>query len=365
MPDFQQVCVAMPLRLLSHPEQVAAHLCDELRRGRWHGLMPGVLRLSAELDIGRNTVEAALQLLEQQSVLVPQGVGRRRRITAADAKVERPLRVAILDLEPPALALAEGYMAELLHLLSEAGHSVFFAAKCLQELRMDVGRVARLVGQTEADAWVVSAGSRGVLEWFAAQPVPAFALFGRRRELPLAGVGPDKVSATVAATRALIELGHRRIVLLTRRLRRLPTPGMSERSFLDELAAQGIETGEYNLPDWEETIQGFHARLAELFRHTPPTALIIDEAPFLVAALQFLGGRGLRVPGDVSLVCTDADPAFDWCQPPISHIRWDSRPVVRRIVSWVANVSHGKPDQRQTLTPAEFVPGGTIGPAKG
>lgn len=89
------------------------------------------------------------------------------------------------------------------------------------------------------------------------------------------------------------------------------------------------------------------------------------------AALRLLEGEGLleaqgagkrRVPEDVSLVCTDADPSFDWCQPPISHIRWDIDPVVRRVVRWVGNVSAGKPDLRQTLTPAEFVPGGTIGP---
>ena len=43
--------------------------------------------------------------------------------------------------------------------------------------------------------------------------------------------------------------------------------------------------------------------------------------------------------------------------------RWDSHPVVRRIVRWAADVSCGKEDLRQTLTPAEFVPGGSVGPA--
>jgi DNA-binding LacI/PurR family transcriptional regulator len=282
----------------------------------------------------------------------------------AESKAARPLRLAILVFDPPALALAEGYIAELLHLLGKAGHNVFFAEKCLQELRMEVTQVARLVRRTEADAWVVGSGSREVLEWFAAQPLPAFALFGRRGGLPIAGVGPDHVAAETTATRRLIELGHRRIVQLVRRQRRLPVPGTVERAILEEMATHGIETGAFNLPDWEETSEGFHRCLKELFRHTPPTALIIDEAPFFVAALQFLAGRGLRVPENVSLVCTDADPAFAWCEPTIAHIRWDGRPVVRRVVRWAANVSHGKDDRRQTLTKAEFVEGGTIGPAK-
>ena len=232
-------------------------------------------------------------------------------------------------------------------------------------MEMNVGRVARLVWRTEADAWVVGAGSREVLEWFAAQPVPAFALFGRRRGLPIAGVGPDHVSAAVAVTRRLIELGHRRIVMLARRMQRLPVPGAVVRAVLNEMAVHGIETGAFNLPDWEETSEGFHGCLKELFRLTPPTAMIIDEAPFLVAALQFIGGWGLRVPGDVSLVCTDGDPAFAWCQPAVAHIRWGSRPVVRRVMRWAANVSHGKDDRHQSLTKAEFIAGGTIRPARG
>jgi len=336
-------------------------------RGSLSDPLPGVHALTAELGANHNTVETALRQLEEEGLLVAQGPGRRRRVAVAAVaagKAARPLRVAILAFDPPAVELAEGYVADLLHRLDEAGHSVFFADQCLQELRMEAGRVARLVRRTEADAWIVSAGSREVLEWFAAQPVPAFALFGRRGGLPIAGVGPDHVAANVAATRRLIELGHRRIVILARRNRRLPVPGAAERAILDEMAVHGIATNPYNLPDWEETGAGFHACLRELFRLTLPTALLIDEAPFLVAALQFLGRRGLRVPEDVSLVCTDADPAFAWCEQTIAHNRWDSAPVVRRVVRWAANVSRGRDDLRQTLTKAEFFEGGTVGRAR-
>ena len=212
---------------------------------------------------------------------------------------------------------------------------------------------------------MVNAASREVLEWFAGQPLPVFALFGRRGGLPIAGIGPDKLPALAEAARVLIARGHRRIVLLTRRRRRLPTPGMVERGFLSELEAAGIPIGDYNLPDWEDSIEGFHARLHALFRLTPPTALILDEAPFVTAALQFCSSQHLRVPEDVSMICADPDPNFDWCQPSVAHIRWQSGLLVRRIVRWAANVSHGKRDLRQTLIKAEFIDGGTVGPAKG
>lgn len=349
-----------PLRLFSPAEQVAARLRSEVMAGRFAGTMPGVLKLEGLLGVNRNTIEAGLRILEAEGLLAAQGAGRRRTIVAAGRQAPQRMRIAILDHEP--LAQTAGYLVELQHLLVEAGHAAFFTGRSQSELQMDVQRIRRLVAVTAADAWVILAGSREVLQWFAVQPVPAFALFGRRRGLPIAGVGPDKPPALAEATRSLISLGHRRIVLMVRVVRRYPEPGTAERAFLAELAAHGIEPGPYHLPDWEESVAGFHARLESLFQVTPPTAMIIDEAPFFVAALQFCSRRGLRVPQDVSLVCTDADPSFDWCQPSVAHIRWDSGPVVRRILRWARNVSRGRQDRRQTFTPAEFVPGGTIGP---
>ena len=352
------------IRILSAVEQVAGHLREELLRGHWGGLMPGVDRLAVDLGVSRKTVEAALQTLEKEGLLVPQGVGRRRRIEIPSGEKSAPgLRVAILLSEPIDRRL--DYVVEVEHELLKAGHAAFYAANALSDLGMDLRCLARMVEQNEADAWVVLGGSSDVLAWFAEQQVPAFALFGRRTGLPLPGVGPNKIPAMAAATRSLIQLGHRRIVLLARTGRRLPAPGGTERSFLNELKANGISPSLYHLPDWEVSIKGFCARLDSLFRLTPPTALIIQEAVFYVAALQYCANLGLRVPQDVSLVCTDADPTFLWCQPSVAHIRWDSRPLVRRIVRWAANVSSGRQDLRQTLTPAEFMPGGTIGPASG
>ena len=300
--------------------------------------------------------------LEREGLLVPQGHGRGRLIDLRGGKKSSGLRVAILPGDASDRGL--NYLIELEHELTAVGHQAFFTTESLDLLGMNVERIARLVKRTDADVWVVVAASRAVLEWFAAQDTPVFAMFGRRNEVPIASVGPDKRPAVIESTRMLVGLGHRRIVLLTRERRRLPKPGAVEQAFLDELAAHGIAPGEYHLPDWEESPAGFHARLESLFRVTPPTALIVDEAPFFVAALQFCVSRGLRVPADVSMVCTDDDPAFEWCSPEVSHIRWDSGPVVRRIVKWVADVSRGRKNLRQTLTPAEFVPGGTIGPVK-
>ena len=72
-------------RLRSSSDQLYEFLREELLKGRWTGTMPGVHRLAADFQVNRKTVEAALQLLEGEGLLIGQGVGRRRRIERAFA----------------------------------------------------------------------------------------------------------------------------------------------------------------------------------------------------------------------------------------------------------------------------------------
>jgi DNA-binding LacI/PurR family transcriptional regulator len=102
--------------------------------------------------------------------------------------------------------------------------------------------------------------------------------------------------------------------------------------------------------------------LGILFKRTPPTALIIDEIPNFFATVAFCARHGIRVPEQVSLVSTDCDALLDWCHPPIAHMRWDPKPIIRRVVRWVDAVRKGKTDRKIINFPAEFIPGGSTGP---
>lgn len=350
-----------PLHFPTVTEQVAKHLREELHRGTWTETIPGRNKLVELIGVSGKTIELALQQLEKEGLLARQGAGKQRRIIHSRI-LEAPSKLRIAVLLPNKFDRGDDFIVELRLLLEEAGHTAFFPDMSLIDLEMNVSRVARYTQSVRADIWIIAAGSREILEWFSAQPIPAFALFGRRGGLPIASAGPDKTPALTAATRQLLELGHRRITLLCREQRRLPLPGRLEQAFLDELISAGIQTSKFHLPDWDESKKGFSTILESLFGPTPPTALIVDE-PFLFnAAYFFLSKRGLRIPEDVSLVCTDSDPVFAWCQPSVAHIQWEYRPVARRVVRWVNNVSRGLNDRRQTLTKAEFIEGGTIGP---
>lgn len=350
-----------PFKPLSTTEQLAKHLRQAIIEGQLRGCMPGIRKLAQTLDVSANTVVAAIEQMEKEGFLVPQGHGRRSRIALPRNFARSAFRVTLLPYEQADIQL--DYAVEIQQRLRAEGYIVDIAEKSLVDMRLKVDQIADMASSLKTDAWVVFSSTQEILEWFASQPVPAFALFGRFRKLPIPGIGLDKAPAFRAAVRRLVELGHQRIVLLQPKHNREPVPALLIRETLDEMAANGIEVGAYNIPDWEQSPTGLWQELDRLFASNPPTALILDRPNELIATQSYLAQRGIFAPGDISLIADD-DPIFEWCEPSVSSIQWKSQPWVNRVVRWVDNVAKGKEDRRHSFSKARFIERGSIGPAR-
>ena len=353
------------IAVLSAPEQVAADLKKRIMAGELQGEMPGVAQLARELGINAKVIAPALQILEGDGVLVNRGLRRSRLINPSliksDLRKEKgQLQLGIFLYETS--DRNNEIITQLEQALVDAGHTVYYPEKTLTDLKMELTHVQRVVRSKTVDAWIVVAGGSEVLHWFSEQATPAFALFGRRFEVALPSIGPEIEKAFNQAVNHLVSQGHQRIVKICRSERRRPHPGKAEREFLATLRAHQISTGDYNLPDWTETPEGFHQLLESLFGVTPPTALILDDVSFFIAAFQFLAGKGLKVPEDVSIIVEKVESKFLWCQPTLAHLSWEIPVLVRHIVRWASKVNQGIDDLECSSVSAEFVAGGTVGP---
>jgi DNA-binding LacI/PurR family transcriptional regulator len=359
----------MKFELQSHARQVADALRSEILIGKWRGYMPGILALENELCLNRNLLGQALLILEEEGILVPQGKGKPRKIVIPKTHRLKTLRIGIIEYQARDVHRFHP-LAETKYLLEAAGHSVTIAQGNLAAMNMNPKRVSQAISKHDVDAWVVVSGSKSLLEWFAEQPFPALSFFGIFNGVKIASVVPAVHAQYQVLVRKLLELGHRKIVFISRST----TPAMMEREMnadsgqrgvlARELSAHGIAYGDYNLPCFESDPERLQQCLHELFRVTPPTAIYVDEAFVALVVYEFLLKRGIRVPADVSLVCNIQDPAFEWNRPVISHFRWDPGAIGRRVLQWADNVARGKEDLRQVSTKVTFVEGGTIAPAR-
>ncbi len=354
------------LRRLTIAEQAATHLRQGILAGHWSDKLPGAKALAADCDVSPVTMRAALRLLEQEGLITAGGEGRCRMVAGPDmnGRTKRSMRVAILLSEGKGKEDV-GFQSFLYRLQSDlemAGHVCSFAAKSLAELKHDPVRTSRFVARSAADAWLVTGGSKPILSWFGEADVPALAIGGRCMGLPIASTGLALMPAFRHAVRHLLALGHRRVVLLAPHYMRSPESDPIA-MLHEELAAHGVTAGRYNVPEWEETPEGLKALLEQMFRYTPPTAIITTYTNWTVAVLSFLAHHEWRVPRDVSLLCINREDWFPWHSPSIAHLDGDENRMLPRIVRWVNAAARGRADREPIFPPMEFVMGESIGPA--
>lgn len=356
------------LRRLSIIDQTMEHIRTGVASGRWSGRLPGVRPLSGELGVSRETLRTALHRLEEEGFLSEGGASRPRNIlnTAPRAK-SGSLRIAIILMQRMASIdmRNRSFLLRLMHDLEAAGHATTLVNAPATPADPGPAGLTRIVGEKDADAWVVYMGSKETLRWFSEQPFPTLAIGGRCTGLPIAATGINYAQAIRDATRELIRLGHRRIVYVCPRHARLPEPSGLIVAFLEELRAAGIPAGAYNTPDWEETPVGFHKLLASLFQFTPPTALILWDALQVAGATAFFSERKLRIPKDVSVLAHSSDESVTWQNPEmgVADFSWEDTKMLRHIVRWADDAGMGKPDKTQEIFASKFTPSSTLGPA--
>lgn len=134
-------------------------------------------------------------------------------------------------------------------------------------------------------------------------------------------VGTTNWAGGMAATRHLIELGHRRIAIIG------GPPGLwSSQARLDgyraALQAAGLVLDESLLRRDHFSVSGGRRQAAELLAlPRPPTALVAGNDSQAFGVLQVLGERGLRAPDDLSVVGFDDVPVAAWATPALTTVR--------------------------------------------
>lgn len=353
-------------RAISISESTAEVIKTGLQTRRWPGL-PGERYLAAELGVSRATIRNALALLTDLGHLSSPTQGHKRSVRALPVGAPcSGLRVDLLVGRDFHLLDQDDQqvLTGLVQAVEKAGHWVAQDFPNLSTIKPAAGGFERFIKDRPADVRIIYGGAWEVLRWFAQRPEPVLALGGRSLGLELDSVGIDTSLAVGEAVRALTRLGHRRIAFICHRyIREAPTPGRILRAFMDGLAAVGVEASAYNLPAWDESVEGLQEVLEELFRITPPTAILVGSSLALAGLVSFCNQRGLRIPGHLSLVVLESSLSVQWFRPKLAMIRITPYPeIVSAVMDWLKQPSREGREPLVRLLPCSFVEEESLAP---
>jgi DNA-binding LacI/PurR family transcriptional regulator len=152
-------------------------------------------------------------------------------------------------------------------------------------------------------------------------------------------VGTTNWQGCLTATRHLIELGHRRIAIIGG-----PEHLWSSRARLAgyraALEAAGLPTAGELIRRDDFCTEGGRRQARELLAMAqPPTAIVAGNDPQAFGVLQALGERGLRAPGNLSVVGFDDVPVASWATPALTTVR---QPLAA-MAATAFRMLHGRP----------------------
>jgi DNA-binding LacI/PurR family transcriptional regulator len=144
---------------------------------------------------------------------------------------------------------------------------------------------------------------------------------GALNTLSVPSVGVDERLAGELATQHLIDLGHRHVGYIAGPEFYLPTQQKAA-GRESALRAAGIDVDGELVAHGEFSVAGGRAALRNLFvTDTPPTGVICSSDLMAIGVLQEAEARGLRVPGDLSVVGFDGIDATQWTNPPLTTVQ--------------------------------------------
>lgn len=156
-----------------------------------------------------------------------------------------------------------------------------------------------------------------------------------------------------AAVEHLIDLGHRRIALITGSPAQLP--GRERMEAMRAVVARRPEAVEaIYLPGSFSTEHGEAAARRALSADPRPTAIIAGGNQLLIGCLRVMRQMGLRVAQDVSLVTCDDVPLSELYEPPIASIERDTVGLGRVAAELLIGRLVGGDDARTEVLPTSF-----------
>lgn len=266
----------------------------------------------------------------------------------------RAIGFMITDISNPVLAIVAKNAEEVLR---EAGYFLVLANtgdRSEREIEL-----IRLFRERRVDALIMNVGrfnDEALHRAMQEIDVPVV-LLDRDIPVPLDVVKNDHATGMRKATEYLLDLGHRRIGLITAGEEISPGRERVE-GFYTAHEGAGIAPESSLVRSKNLSAEfGFKECYAMLTSDSPPTALIAGGNQILIGALRAIALCNRRIPEELSLISCDHTPVAELSTPPITVITRDLAELGRAAARTLLNrlTSDNPGGLRRIILPTEFV----------
>lgn len=340
--------------------QVAEHIKELLRSGRWQDGLPSERFLAAEVGVSRDTIRAALALLSKEGAIL-----ERRRSGTRVKRLSRPLspggiRVGFLLLMK--IEVASHRTLAWVDAMSRLFYRNGIEVEVYDGYGRKKGFFERISRISNCQFWVLIYPNHRALRWCAESKARVVVAGTVPEETGIPSVDIHYRAVCRHGVGQMARYGHRDVVLILHR-REWGADAESVAGFQEGAARYGkmVASVEYH----NGTREGLCALADRLLAREPrPTAWMIVVPMFFLTIMMHLQRRGIRIPEEISLISQDAEPWLNSGMP--EPTRYQAKPqdlaknAVRLILAGVTGKSLAAKAYR--IFP-EFLEGGTLGPA--
>lgn len=333
-------------------EETAAVLRARIDGGEWSLHLPGEHELAALLQVGRNTVRAALALLETEG-RVRGGNGRRREIVG-NAGCSGSARRAVLLMAKPVIeyppATSEWIEATRVRLESEG-----WTWRVVVEPGLYRGKptpaIQALTKSPGSSVWILHRSTPAMQRGFEESGERCVLAGSRHEGITLPQVEIDYGAVSRHAAGRFLSRGHRSLAVL-RPEAAFAGDDESVASFREACRNEKVlEIRCRSRPfDVGKAVQG-------MLRKSPrPTALYVLHAEHCLSAATSLQQAGVSIPRDLSLICREDAPYLGWLCPEPARYRHSPKVFATRLVALVTRGGAG----RSALIMPSVIEGSTL-----
>lgn len=347
----------------SLPSQTAEIILDMVKSGEITDTLPGERTLASRLQIGRDTLRAALEILEAQEVISPREHGKRRTVLnqGGELQTNRSRRVAFMSPKelrelPPNMLIEVDTLREL---LNSRGYDLELITPGIFHLKNPARRLDKILRDHQYDIWILHQCPLQVQQWFQKNKIPAIVRGYANEGIEIPSLDEDWYASAFHAGGVLKRHGHKSVGLL------MPDTKLagllaSEQGLRDAIELPNSDGTVHAIIDNPDPASTHRAMERALKLKSPPTALVGTRSRHTLTVLSWLAQHKLTIPRDISYISLSYEQWYSHLTPRVDHYHSDpttfARSMVRKIVSHFEN----KKVQRLRLLIPEYIAGDSV-----